>query len=148
MIALVQKVSQAKVQVARETVGSIGEGFLVLLGISKDDNEEEAGKLARKVAALRILSDGEGKLNLSLKDTGGAVLCVSQFTLYADCRRGLRPSFSQAASGEVAWPLYQFFLAALRQEGVPVEEGKFGAHMEVELVNDGPVTIILDSREI
>ncbi len=148
MIALIQKVSRAKVSVDDMDIAVIGEGFLILLGVAKGDTEVEAAKLARKVAGLRIFADGEGKMNLSLKDTGGAVLCVSQFTLQADCHKGMRPSFGAAAPGEEALPLYQSFMGYLQEEGTPVQAGSFGAHMEVELVNDGPVTIILDSDDL
>jgi len=129
-------------------VGQIGRGLLILLGVARGDTAAEAGKLARKVAELRIFPDEEGRFNLSLLDVGGEALVVSQFTLLADTRRGRRPSFEEAAPPQEAEPLVGEFMAALREAGVPVQCGIFGAHMQVELVNDGPVTIILDSEEL
>jgi D-tyrosyl-tRNA(Tyr) deacylase len=146
MRAVVQRVSQASVTVDGEVVGAVGSGLLVLLGIGEGDGEEEARWLAHKTANLRIFSDAEGKMNLSAQDVGGAVLVVSQFTLHGDVRRGFRPSFTHAAPPEVAEPLVDLFCDAVRSEGVPVETGVFGAHMDVALVNDGPVTIILDKE--
>ena len=144
MRAVIQRVSQAAVQVEGETVGAIGPGFLVLLGVGQEDTQEDAARIAKKLAALRIFPDAEGKTNLSLKDVGGAVLVVSQFTLYADCRKGNRPSFVHAAEPEKARELYQYFAACCRQWVPQVETGVFGAHMEVELKNDGPFTVILE----
>jgi D-tyrosyl-tRNA(Tyr) deacylase len=131
-----------------ETVGQIGVGFLLLLGITHADGEAEAAYLARKVAGLRVFEDPDGKMNLALADVDGAVLAVSQFTLYADARKGRRPSFVNAARPEQADPLYQRFCALLREQGIPVEQGVFQAEMQVHLTNDGPVTIWLDTAEM
>jgi len=147
MRALVQRVSQARVRVSEGVVAEISAGLLVFLGITHEDTVGEATKLARKIAKLRIFGDRAGKMNLSLLDTGGAALVVSQFTLYADTHRGNRPGYSGAARPAVAEPLYQNFIAALRESGIDAEQGIFGAHMEVELVNSGPVTIWLDSAQ-
>ncbi|NLG08758.1 MAG: D-tyrosyl-tRNA(Tyr) deacylase [Deinococcales bacterium] len=148
MRALVQRVARAEVRVAGERVGAIGRGFVVLLGVKPDDDERLADKLAQKVAKLRVFEDDAGKMNLSLGQVGGACLVVSQFTLYGSVKDGNRPGFSYAARPEVAEPLYERFVAALRAQGVPVETGRFGAMMEVELVNDGPTTIWIDSDEV
>ncbi len=145
MRALLQRVSEAKVTVGGETVGGIGVGLLVLLGVSREDTEAEARKLAQKIAKLRVFNDDAGKMNLSVKDVGGAALVVSQFTLYADTSGGNRPSYVSAARPEQAIPLYEFFSEALRLEGLRVENGVFGADMDVELLNQGPVTIWLDT---
>jgi D-tyrosyl-tRNA(Tyr) deacylase len=139
-------VTRARVLVDQEVVGQIDRGLLVLLGVAHADTPEQARWLAEKVAGLRIFNDAEGKMNLALADVGGAALVVSQFTLYGDCRKGRRPSFLDAALPEKAVPLYEAFMAALRAEGVRVEAGRFGAMMQVELVNDGPVTLIVDSK--
>lgn len=147
MRAVVQKVSQSSVTVAGACTGKIGQGLMVLLGVTHDDTEQDARYLAEKIANLRIFEDAEDKLNLSVKDIGGAVLSVSQFTLYGDCRKGRRPSFTEAARPEQANALYEQFNAFLEAEGVPVQTGRFQTHMEVALVNDGPVTILLDSRK-
>ena len=144
MRAAVQRVSQASVSVGGEVVGDIGRGVVVLVGVTHGDTEEQAEWLARKIAGLRIFEDNEGKMNASLLDADGAVLVISQFTLYADCRKGRRPRFTNAAMPEVAEPLVQHFAQALRDHGVPVETGVFGAHMLVEIHNDGPVTILLE----
>lgn len=144
MRAVVQRVARAAVRVDGETVGEIGPGLLVLLGVAAGDGADLAEKLAAKIAKLRIFPDADGRFDRSVADTGGAVLAVSQFTLHADTAKGNRPSFSAAAPGPEAEPLYEAFCAALAAGGVPVQRGRFGAHMEVELVNDGPVTIILD----
>ncbi len=145
MRAVVQRVAYASVEVEGEVIGRIEAGLLVLLGVARGDTEAEARWLAHKIANLRIFPDGEGKMNLSLLTTGGGVLAVSQFTLHGDVRRGFRPSFVRAAPPEVAEPLFNRFVTFLREEGVvQVETGRFGAHMRVELLNDGPVTIILD----
>jgi len=148
MRALVQRVSQASVVIAGETVGEIGRGFLVLLGVTHGDGEAQAVWLARKVAGLRVFDDAAGKMNLALADVGGAVLVVSQFTLYADLRRGRRPSFTDAARPEQAEPLCRRFSAALAGDGLTVASGVFGALMAVHLVNDGPVTLWLDTAEL
>ncbi len=144
MRAVVQRVSRARVIVGDETAGQIGPGLLVLLGVAHGDGEAEAERLAVKVARLRIFEDSAGRFDRAVLDTGGAVLAVSQFTLIADTRRGNRPSFSEAAPPDAAEPLYDRFCGVLAETGVPVERGVFGARMAVELVNDGPVTIVLD----
>ena len=146
MRAVVQRVTQAAVTVDGEIVGSIGAGLLVLLGVGAGDTEAEARWLAHKVANLRIFSDAEGKMNLSVQAIGGSVLVVSQFTLYGDIRRGFRPSFTGAALPDVAAPLVEVFCAGLRAAEIPVATGIFGAHMDVALVNDGPVTILLEKE--
>ena len=148
MRAVVQRVSRASVTVEGAVVGEIGAGLLVLLGITHDDGEAEAALLAKKIAGLRVFEDNGGKMNLALADVGGAVLAVSQFTLYGDVRKGRRPSFTGAARPEQAEPLYRRFCQALAAEGVPVAEGVFQAHMAVSLVNDGPVTLWLDTAEL
>ena len=140
MRAVVQRVARARVTVDGETTGEIGPGLLVLLGIRRGDTPEQADKLARKLLALRIFDDGEGRMNRSVVDAGGQVLCVSQFTLYGDARKGNRPSFVDAAPPEEAEPLYERVRAALGD----APGGRFGAHMEVELVNHGPVTLIVE----
>ena len=141
MRAVVQRVAQARVQPG----GEIGRGLCVLLGVGRGDGEEEAVRLAGKVARLRIFPDDEGRFDRSLLDVGGAALVVSQFTLIADTAKGNRPSFTDAAPPEEAEPLYERFCAELRELGVPVETGVFGAAMQLELVNDGPVTVVLDA---
>ena len=143
MKAVLQRVLRASVRVGGRTEGEIGDGLLVLLGIAQEDGEDEAARLAGKVARLRVFENDEGRLDRSLLDTGGAALVVSQFTLIADTRKGNRPSFAAAAAPQEAKTLVESFCAALRELGVPVETGVFGARMEVELVNDGPVTITL-----
>ena len=147
MRAVVQKVSQSKVTVDGEITGEIGQGLMVLLGVTHSDTEADAKYMAEKIANLRIFEDDDEKLNLSVKDIGGAVLSVSQFTLYGDCRRGRRPSFTDAARPEQANALYETFNTYLREEGVPVETGRFQTHMMVDLTNDGPVTMLLDSSK-
>ncbi|WP_018467392.1 D-aminoacyl-tRNA deacylase [Calidithermus timidus] len=147
MRAVVQRVSEARVVVDGQSVGQIGVGFVVLLGVRRGDALEDAAYLARKIAGLRVFSDGEGKLNLSLAEVGGEVLVVSQFTLYADTRRGNRPGFSEAAAPDEGKRLYEQFCNLLAAQGLHVETGVFQAHMQVYLVNDGPVTILLDSSE-
>ena len=147
MRALVQRVARAEVRVAGERVGAIGRGFVVLLGVKPDDDERLADKLAQKVAKLRVFEDDAGKMNLSLADVDGAVLVVSQFTLYGDARKGRRPSFIEAARPEQAEPLVQTFVKRLRQEhGLTVATGVFGAIMKVEIHNDGPVTMMLERQ--
>jgi len=148
MRAVIQRVIRASVSVEGEVIGEIRKGLVVLLGVARDDVEQDAQYLAEKIAALRIFDDGEGKMNLSVKDVGGALLVISQFTLYGDVRRGLRPSWIEAAPPEVAEPLYDFFVELARQNVGQVATGSFRADMQVELVNDGPVTIMLDSRKV
>ena len=145
MRAVVQRVKSASVKVEGELVSEIGAGVLVFLGVAHDDTETELEYIANKVANLRIFEDEEGKMNRSLLETGGAALVVSQFTLYGDCRKGRRPSFINAARPEVANALYEQFITALEQQNVPTQGGTFQAMMDVQLVNDGPVTILLDS---
>jgi len=147
MRAVVQRVTEANVEVAGEQVASIGRGFLVLLGVQEGDTEEDADYIAQKVADLRVFEDAAGKMNLSLADVAGAVLAVSQFTLLADCRKGRRPSFVQAARPEHAEELFLRFVEQVRSRGVPVQTGRFREHMHVRLLNDGPVTLLLDSRK-
>jgi D-tyrosyl-tRNA(Tyr) deacylase len=145
MRALVQRVTRAEVRVADTSVGAIGRGLLVLLGVREGDTVRDVEYLASKVVTLRIFEDAQGKMNHDVQDTQGAILVVSQFTLYADSRKGRRPSFTQAAQPALAQQLYETFLAAVARYGVPVAHGAFGAHMAVSLVNDGPVTIWLES---
>ena len=147
MRAVVQRVSVASVTVAGTIVGAIDSGLLVLLGVARDDTEADAQYLSDRIAALRIFDDADGKMNLSVKDIGGGLLIVSQFTLYGDVRRGLRPSWSDAAPPEIAEPLYNFFVEYSRKHFNQIATGSFRAMMQVELVNDGPVTILLDSRK-
>ena len=145
MRAVVQRVRSASVTVDGASVGEIGAGLLVLVGVARGDGAEQAARLAAKVVKLRIFEDDEGRFARNVADAGGAVLAVSQFTLHADTSKGNRPSFSDAAPGPEAEPLYEAFCAAVAAEGLPLQRGRFGAHMQVELVNDGPVTIILDA---
>lgn len=145
MRAVVQRVQQASVEVNGEVVARIDQGLLVLLGVGDGDTPDDSQYLANKIAHLRIFSDEDGKMNRSVQDVGGSILAVSQFTLYGDCRRGRRPSFSAAASPEQADDLYEMFVEKLRVEGLHVVTGVFQAHMEVALVNDGPVTMLLSS---
>jgi D-aminoacyl-tRNA deacylase len=147
MRALLQRVSHASVTVDGKVVGQIGQGLLVLLGVGQDDSEIEVKTLADKIVQLRIFGDDEGKMNRSLLDTGGEVLVVSQFTLYADTRKGRRPSFTDAAPPAIAEPLVERFKDTIAAYGLKVAGGIFGAHMDVELLNDGPVTIWLDSEQ-
>ena len=148
MRAVVQRVTRASVKVEGEIIGEIGNGLVVLLGIARDDTKVEAAYLVDKIANLRIFDDEAGKMNLSLKDTNGGLLIISQFTLYGDVRRGLRPSWIDAAPPEVAEPLYDFFVRQARATIDNVATGKFQAMMQVELINDGPVTILLDSKKL
>jgi D-aminoacyl-tRNA deacylase len=145
--AVIQRVSRASVTVDGQVVGRIGRGFLVLLGVTHDDSRAEADWLARKIAGLRVFEDAAGKMNLGLADVGGAVLVVSQFTLYGDARKGRRPDFLRAARPEIAEPLIEYFVEKLRGEGLHVETGRFRAMMDVELVNEGPVTLWLDTAD-
>lgn len=144
MKVLVQRVKRASVEVAGEKISSIEKGFLVFVGVEKDDEEKNAEFLAKKVSNLRVFEDTEGKMNLSLKDIKGACLIVSQFTLAGDTRRGNRPGFETAARPEKAKPLYEFFSECVRAEGIPVQNGIFQADMQVSLINDGPVTFLLE----
>ncbi len=146
MRACIQRVSRARVTVAGEVTGRIGAGMLVLLGVAREDSEADARQLAGKIAGLRIFEDEQGKMNLSIGDVGGAMLVVSQFTLLGDCRKGRRPSFVAAAPPEQAEQLYQVFVDAVAAAGIEVATGRFRQHMEVELVNDGPVTLLLQSK--
>jgi D-tyrosyl-tRNA(Tyr) deacylase len=146
MRAVVQRVSRARVTIEREVVGDIATGLLVLLGITHADTAQEAKWLAEKIVGLRIFEDDEGKMNRDVQEVGGAVLVVSQFTLYGDCRKGRRPSFIDAAPPPIAIPLYEAFINGVKALGVPTATGRFGAMMDVELVNAGPVTLILDSK--
>jgi D-tyrosyl-tRNA(Tyr) deacylase len=144
MRAVLQRVKHASVTVEGRAVAAIERGFLILVGVRAGDTEDAAAWLAQKVATLRVFEDAEGKFNLGLTDVGGAALVVSQFTLYADARKGRRPSFTEAAPPEIAEPLIARFADLLRAEGIPVQTGVFGAHMMVEIHNDGPVTILLE----
>ena len=145
MRAVIQRVQHARVSVESRVVGEIGAGMLVLLGIAKDDSSQAAHNLAEKTAHLRIFDDAAGKMNSSLLETGGSALVVSQFTLYGDLRRGRRPGFERAASPDIANPIYEQYVASLKSFGVPVQTGVFQAHMIVELANNGPVTMLIDS---
>ena len=145
MRAVLQRVSSAEVKVDGSVVGSIGRGLLVLVGAGRDDDTADADRLAERIVHLRVFADDAGKMNLSVSDVGGAVLVVSQFTLYADTTRGRRPSFTAAAPLEPAEALVDRVAAAIARSGIPVQTGRFGAHMEVALVNDGPVTIVVDT---
>ena len=148
MKAVIQRVTQAQVQIEGNVVGSIGKGFLILLGVGQNDSEEQVEKLWSKIFRMRIFADENGKTNLSLGDAAGEVLVVSQFTLYADCRRGNRPSFTKAGSPDSANALYERFVERVRRDVERVETGEFGADMQVSLQNDGPVTILLDTDEL
>ncbi|MDP2728415.1 MAG: D-aminoacyl-tRNA deacylase [Dehalococcoidia bacterium] len=148
MKAVLQRVSRASVTAENVVLGEIGCGLVILLGIAQGDEEADARILARKTADLRIFSDAQSKFNLSLREVGGKVLVISQFTILADARRGRRPSFEEAAGPELAEALVDRFCQFMREERIPVETGRFGAHMEVEIHNDGPVTIVLDSKEL
>jgi D-aminoacyl-tRNA deacylase len=147
MRAVIQRVTEASVEVAGDLVGRIDAGFLVLLGVARDDGSEDADYLAEKIINLRVFNDEQGKMNRSVLDTSGAMLVVSQFTLYGDARRGRRPSYTDAAEPDKASALYQYFVERLRAQSIKVETGVFQAVMRVSLINDGPVTILLDSRK-
>jgi D-tyrosyl-tRNA(Tyr) deacylase len=144
MKVVLQRVSRARVEVDSQTVGQIADGLLVLLGITHADTEQDADTLVEKITKLRIFEDGDGAMNDSILDTAGGLLVVSQFTLYADCKKGNRPSFGDASRPEHAEPLYNYFIQKCIDTGLHVETGEFGAHMQVDLVNDGPVTIVLE----
>ena len=146
MRVVLQRVSHASVTVEEKVIGKIQRGFLLLVGVTHDDAMEDMEYLVRKIVQMRIFEDEEGKLNRSIQDIGGEILSVSQFTLYADTKKGNRPSFSKAAPGDVAIEMFEQFNGLLRDTGIPVETGQFGADMKVELLNDGPVTILLDSK--
>lgn len=145
MIAVVQRVTQCAVHVAEKQIAAIGSGLAVLLGIARNDTQVQARYLADKIVQLRIFEDAHGKMNRSLKDVGGSMLVVSQFTLLADCRKGRRPSYIDAAPQEIAEPLYTYFVACVNEHGIATATGQFGAMMQVSLVNDGPVTLIVES---
>lgn len=145
---VIQRVSEASVRIDGETVGEIGKGFLVLIGVSDSDTKAEADKLIKKMTGLRIFEDGEGKTNLSLADVGGSLLLVSQFTLYANCKKGNRPSFIEAGKPDMAEAMYEYIIDECRKKVPEVQTGRFGADMKVSLVNDGPFTILLDSDQI
>lgn len=148
MRLVVQRVKHARVEVEGELVGAIGEGLLLLLGVKTGDSIGDVDYLVEKVLGLRIIEDHVGKMNLSVMDKGGEILVVSQFTLYGDCRKGRRPSFDEAASPEVATNLYDLFVNEIRKRGMKVETGRFGAVMDVNLINSGPVTLLLDSNKV
>ena len=145
---VIQRVTEASVTVDEKVVGQIGKGFLVLVGISDEDNRQIADKLVKKLVGLRIFEDSEGKTNLSLSDVGGELLMISQFTLYANCKKGYRPSFIEAGKPDMASELYEYICDECKKSIPVVEKGIFGAHMKVSLLNDGPFTIILDSRDL
>lgn len=147
MRVLLQRVKHASVKVDGNIVGSIPQGFLLLVGITPSDTEEIIKKMARKCAQLRVFEDEQGKMNKGLEDVNGQILSISQFALYADCKKGRRPGFERAAKGDIAEPMYEHFNDELRSYGIHVETGIFGADMKVELLNDGPITIMLDSEE-
>jgi len=149
MRVIIQRCSQAEVRIDEQIVGRIGKGFMLLVGITEGDEKVQADLLAKKVAQMRVFEDPDGKMNLSLNEVNGEILSISQFTLYADCRKGNRPSFIRAARPEIASPLYDYFNTVLREQyGLHVETGRFGADMKVDFINDGPVTIILDTADL
>lgn len=145
---VIQRVNEASVAVDGKVIGQIGKGFLVLIGVSGDDTKEIADKMVKKLLGLRIFDDENDKINLSLTDVGGSLLLISQFTLYANCKKGYRPSFTDAGAPDMANEMYEYIIAKCRQEGFDVETGEFGADMKVSLQNDGPFTIVLDSNDI
>lgn len=147
MRAVVQRVTQAEVVVDGQIVGRIDKGLLTLIGVAADDDSRDAETLAEKIAGLRCFADNAGKFNLSVEEVGGSILAISQFTLLGDCRKGRRPSFTEAARPELAVPLYEAVVRHLRQRGITVATGEFGAHMHVHLVNDGPVTLMIDTKK-
>ena len=148
MRAVIQRVKSAQVCVDGRVSGKVGKGLLVLLGVGKGDGEDDLSFLTSKIPELRIFEDNAGKFNLSLKEVGGEILVVSQFTLFGDCRRGRRPSFTEAEEPSIAKHLYERFVSKLKEQGIPVQTGEFQAKMEVHLINDGPVTLLLDSRQL
>ena len=147
MIAVIQRCSRANVKIGQNIVGQIRNGLVIFLGVTKDDNEEDADFLVRKVSGLRIYNDSDEKMNLSIKDVDGSALVISQFTLCGDMKKGRRPSFIHAAPPKEGQRLYEYFISSLLKEGIPVESGEFGSMMDVELVNEGPATFILNSKE-
>jgi len=147
MIAVIQRCSRANVKIGQNIVGQIGNGLVILLGVKKDDNEEDADFLVKKISGLRIHNDSNEKMNLSIKDVEGSALVISQFTLCGDTKKGRRPSFIHAAPPKEGQRLYEYFISSLLEAGVPVESGEFGAMMDVELVNEGPATFILNSNK-
>ena len=147
MIAVIQRCSRANVKIGQNIVGQIGNGLVILLGVKKDDNEEDADFLVKKISGLRIHNDSNEKMNLSIKDVEGSALVISQFTLCGDTKKGRRPSFIHAAPPKEGQRLYEYFISSLLKEGMPVESGEFGSMMDVELVNEGPATFILNSKE-
>ncbi|WP_348920589.1 D-aminoacyl-tRNA deacylase [Enterococcus rotai] len=147
MRAVIQRVTQAEVVIEQQSVGKIAQGFMILLGIHESDTIDDVAYLVRKISKLRVFEDDGGKMNLSLQEINGSILSVSQFTLYADMKKGNRPSFIEAARPEVAIPLYEQFNKQLKELAIPVETGEFGADMKVSLINDGPVTIIIDTKD-
>lgn len=147
MRIVIQRVSKASVSIDEEVVGQIARGFMVLVGVEEADSQEDVDYLVRKTANMRIFEDEEGKMNISLKDVGGQVLSISQFTLHANTKKGNRPSFVDAAKPDHSLPLYEAYNEGLRQEGLTVETGEFGADMQISLINDGPVTIVIDSKD-
>ena len=145
---VIQRVSHASVTVDGNVLGKIQKGFMVLIGIEEEDTKEIADKMIRKMLSLRIFQDEEGKMNLSVRDVKGELMLISQFTLYADCRKGNRPSFVKAGKPDMAEAMYEYIITECKNQDIPVEQGRFGADMKVELLNDGPVTILLDSHEL
>ena len=145
---VIQRVSEASVKVEGEVIGQIGKGFMVLIGVGQEDTKEIADKMIEKVARLRIFEDENGKTNLSLADVGGEMLLISQFTLYANCKKGYRPSFIESGAPDMASDMYEYIIAKCKEQVPVVERGQFGADMKVSLVNDGPFTIVLDSRDL
>ena len=147
MRAIIQRVTEASVSVDGNIAGSIGPGMVVLLGIEKDDSEKDVAYIAEKISGLRIFEDSSGRMNLSIEDTGGEILAISQFTLYGDTRKGRRPSYTRAAGGDLAKRFYELFIVKLTERGIPVKTGVFGARMDVHIVNCGPVTLLIDSSK-